>query len=143
MRVLVLSYSDRPRPVLVTPAKGAIGDCTDETQACHTDIGSIIARYGGNLAELARWRGTMSFGDQPVSNLEDALEVLASADEALGNIPNKPFSSLDEALASFRDGTFYEKLKGEKLKGEEHEEKPNQQEEKPEDLPQNGQPSAS
>ena len=130
MRVLVVDFSDRPRPVVTTPLKGEFGDCTDETQAKHTDIGSIIARYGGNLAELARWRGSMSFGCQPVDNLEDAIDALLNARTALDALENSPFNSLDEALASFRDGTFYEKLKGEPP----HEEEPSEPPEVKEDI---------
>ena len=71
---------DRPRPRLTTPLKGSLGDCTDETQSAACDLNSIIKRYGGNLAELAAWRGSMSFGVQPPDNLEDALDVLRDAD---------------------------------------------------------------
>ena len=75
----ICKREDRPRPVLITPPKGAEGDCTDETMARSCDLNLIIQRYGGNLAELAAWRGTMSFGDQPPDNLEDALERLNDA----------------------------------------------------------------
>lgn len=75
----ICNRENRPRPVLITPAKGAEGDCTDETMASMCDINRIIQRYGGNLAELAAWRGSMSFGEQPPDNLEDALERLNDA----------------------------------------------------------------
>ena len=140
MRVIIFDVSNRPRPVLVTPSKGEFGDCTDETQAKYTDIGSIISRYGGNLAELARWRGSMSFGDQPLDNLEDAIEALEIARDALGNLENNPFKSLDEAFAAFKDGTFADKIKNPPKKEEKKDEKsPNQSEEVKKDLPQNGQ----
>lgn len=61
----ICKREDRPRPRLVTPAKGSFGDCTDETQSAACDLNSIIRRYGSNLAELAAWRGSMSFGVQP------------------------------------------------------------------------------
>ena len=88
MRTIVFCYEDRPRPVLKTPAKGTFGDCTDETMAKDTDLSSILARYGGNLADLARWRGSMAFGDQPVDNLEDALDIISNAHDALADLPN-------------------------------------------------------
>ena len=75
----VCKREDRPRPTLQTPAKGSVGDCTDETMASMCDINRIIQRYGGNLAELAAWRGSMSYGEQPPDNLEDALERLNDA----------------------------------------------------------------
>lgn len=75
----ICKREDRPRPTLTTPTKGSPGDCTDETMAGMCDINRIIQRYGGNLAELAAWRGSMSFGDQPPDNLEDALEILNHA----------------------------------------------------------------
>lgn len=77
----ICKRENRPRPVLTTPAKGAEGDCTDETMASMCDINRIIQRYGGNLAELAAWRGSMSFGEQPPDNLEDALERLKDANQ--------------------------------------------------------------
>lgn len=144
MRVIISDVSKRPRPALVTPAKGEFGDCTDETQAKHTDIGSIIARYGGNLAELARWRGSMSFGDQPLDNLEDAIEALEKAKDALGTLENNPFASLDDAFAAIKDGTFEDKIMNPPKKEEKKDEKSsNQPEEVVTDLPQDGQQAAS
>ena len=140
MRCIISDVSNRPRPVLVTPAKGEFGDCTDETQAKHTDIGSIIARYGGNLADLARWRGSMSFGDQPVNNLEDAIEAVETARDALGNLENNPFESLDAAFAAIKDGTFIDKIKNPPKKEEvKHETSSNKPEEIQENLPKDGQ----
>lgn len=143
MRSIIFDVDKRPRPSLVTPAKGEFGDCTDETQAQHTDIGSIIARYGGNLAELARWRGTMSFGDQPLNNLEDAIEAFESANEALGNLENHPFASLDEAFAAIKDGTFISKINSPNKEVTKHETSSNQSEEVKSNLSQDGQPAAS
>lgn len=113
MRVIVFDIDKRPRPVLRTPEKGSEGDRTDETMVGMTDVGAIIQRYGGNLAELAAWRGSMAYGDQSPTNLEDALDVINRAHDAL---VDTPFSSLDEALAAIKDGTIFEKMmkKGEK-----------------------------
>ena len=139
MRVIIFDVSKRSRPVLVTPAKGELGDCTDETQAKHTDIGSIIARYGGNLAELARWRGSMSFGDQPLDNLEDAIAAIETARDALGSLENNPFESLDEAFAAIKDGTFTDKITNPPKKEEMKDEKSSgQSEEINPNLPQDG-----
>ena len=140
MRTLVIAYDDRPRPVLVTPAKGTFGDCTDESMAKDTDLPSILARYGGNLAEIARWRGTMSFGDQPSDNLEDALEVIANAHDALADLPNNPFTSLDDAFSAIKDGTFMDKITKKEVKDEK---KPSQPSEVKADISQNGESSAS
>lgn len=140
MRSIIVAYSDRPRPSLKTPAKGTLGDCTDETMAASTDLPSILARYGGNLADIARWRGTMSFGDQPVDNLEDALEVISDAHDALLDLPNNPFGSLDEAFSAIKDGTFMDKINKKEVKDETKQSKPAEVEK---DLPENRQPPAS
>lgn len=75
-----------PRPKLITPAKGSVGDCTDETMVGMCDINRIIQRYGGNLAELAAWRGSMSYGEQAPDNLEDALDMLNNAKDICNNL---------------------------------------------------------
>lgn len=82
----IVKRENRPRPRLVTPAKGDPGDCTDETMAGMCDINRIIQRYGGNLAELAAWRGSMSYGEQPPDNLEDALDMLNNAKDICNNL---------------------------------------------------------
>lgn len=82
----IIKREDRLRPLLVTPPKGGEGDCTDETMAGMCDINRIIQRYGGNLAELAAWRGSMRFGDQPPDNLEDALEMLKNAKDICAKV---------------------------------------------------------
>ena len=82
----IITRENRPRPRLVTPAKGEQGDCTDETMAGMCDINRIIQRYGGNLAELAAWRGSMSYGEQPPDNLEDALDMLNYAKDICNNL---------------------------------------------------------
>ncbi len=103
MRKIVIDISLRPRPTLKTPAKGSEGDCTDETMAKFTDLGSIVQRYAGNLAELASWRGTMSFGEQPANNLEDAIDKLK---EAHDYIAESPYATLEDAIDAINNGLF-------------------------------------
>lgn len=110
MRKIVVDVTKRKTPVVKTPAKGSVGDRTDETQAKFCDIGTIIQRYGGNLAELAAWRGSMSYGDQPVDNLEDALEIINNAEDVIANMEGKPFVDFADAINSIRDGSFYAKM---------------------------------
>lgn len=116
MRIILFDLDKRPRPRVTTPEKGTEGDRTDETMVGLTDIGAIIQRYGGNLAELAAWRGTMAYGDQPPTNLEDAIDVLNRAHDAL---IDTPFGSLDEAIAAIKDGTIVEKMTKKETKYEE------------------------
>ena len=111
MRIILFDLDKRPRPRVVTPEKGTEGDRTDETMVGLTDIGDIIQRYGGNLAELAAWRGSMAYGDQPPMNLEDAIYLINRAHDAL---VDTPFSSLDEALAAIEDGSIVAKLTNKK-----------------------------
>lgn len=92
----ICTREKRPRPRLITPAKGEQGDCTDETMAGMCDINRIIQRYGGNLAELAAWRGTMQYGEQPPDNLEDALDKLNNAKEICHTLG---VDSITDALA--------------------------------------------
>ena len=82
----IVKRENRLRPRLITPGKGEPGDCTDETMVGMCDINRIIQRYGGNLAELAAWRGTMQFGEQPPDNLEEALEMLNNAKDICKNL---------------------------------------------------------
>lgn len=103
MRKIIVDISLRPRPTLKTPLKGSEGDCTDETMAKYTDLSSIVQRYAGNLAELAAWRGTMSFGEQPVNNLEDAIDKLK---EAHDYIAESPYESLEDAIEAINNGLF-------------------------------------
>ena len=140
MRRIIVSYDDRPRPVVKTPAKGTLGDCTDETMAASTDLPSILARYGGNLAEIARWRGTMSYGIQPIDNLEDALDAISAAHDALADLPNNPFATLDDAFSAIKDGTFLEKITKKEVKDEK---KPSKPEEVKANLPPDRVPPAS
>ena len=94
----IVKRENRLRPCLVTPAKGTPGDCTDETMAGMCDINRIIQRYGGNLAELAAWRGTMQYGDQPPDNLEDALDMLNNAKDICNNLGVDNISDAIEKL---------------------------------------------
>ena len=101
----VITRDERPRPVVVTPAKGTLGDCTDETMKGECDIGRIIQRYGGNLAELARWRGSMSFGEQVNHNLEDNIEKYKSLETpTLTFESNEPSSIAANASSSEAKG---------------------------------------
>lgn len=108
--MIVITRDMRPRPTLRTPAKGTEGDCTDETMVDGCDIGRIIQRYGGNLAELARWRGTMSFGEQVNHNLEDNVERFRELEGQLKDLPNCPFGTLEEAFNAIADGSFMDKI---------------------------------
>lgn len=94
----IVKRENRLRPYLVTPAKGTPGDCTDETMAGMCDINRIIQRYGGNLAELAAWRGSMQYGDQPPDNLEDALDMLNHAKDICNNLGVNSISDAIERL---------------------------------------------
>lgn len=92
---------DRVRVVCSTPHKGEQGDMTDETMAANTSIPSILARYGGNLAEIARWKGV--YGTQNENNLEDVIEQL---DNATALAKSHGFVSLDDAIKAINEGKF-------------------------------------
>lgn len=92
---------DRVRVVCSTPHKGEQGDMTDETMAANTSIPSILARYGGNLAEIARWKGV--YGTQNENNLEDVIEQL---DNASALAKSHGFASLDDAIKAINEGKF-------------------------------------
>lgn len=138
----VITRDMRPRPLLRTPAKGAEGDCTDETMVDGCDIGRIIQRYGGNLAELARWRGSMSFGEQVNHNLEDNIERFRELEGQLKDLPNCPFATLNDAFDAIADGTFIEKITPKfenENKERKNEEKPSVKAPVEENLPADGQ----
>lgn len=101
-------YSERSRVSLKTPAKGSIGDKTDESQAGLTDVVSILKRYGGNLEELKRWRGSARFEDNTLlpTDLTEAYDKIKSARDAFDAIPNNPFTSFDDAVRAYAEGTF-------------------------------------
>lgn len=128
----------RPHPLLCTPAKGAEGDCTDETMVDGCDIGRIIQRYGGNLAELARWRGTMSFGEQVNHNLEDNIERFRTLEGQLRDLPNCPFKTLEDAFGAIADGSFMDKIAKKVEKETKNEEKQGEQKAVEANLPKDG-----
>lgn len=140
MRKIIIDISLRPRPTLKTPAKGSEGDCTDETMAKFTDLGSIVQRYAGNLAELAAWRGTMSFGDQPVNNLEDAIDKLK---EAHDYIAESPYDSLEDAIVAINNGSFGKPVETPNKETINHETVENNPPPVKENLSENGQQAAS
>lgn len=101
----ICKRENRPHPMLITPEKGTEGDCTDETMAGMCDINRIIQRYGGNLAELAAWRGSMSYGEQPPDNLEDALDMLNNASDICNRLG---VDSITDALIKLNNQTTEE-----------------------------------
>lgn len=109
-RIVIVNVSDRPRPRLSTPRKGEVGDLCDESMERLTNIDLILKRYGGNLAEMVAWRGRLEFGEQPPCDLEDALDAIRNAHDALHDIPNNPFRDLDDAFAAISDGSFGQRV---------------------------------
>lgn len=135
----ICNRENRPRPMLITPAKGTEGDCTDETMAGMCDINRIIQRYGGNLAELAAWRGSMSYGEQPPDNLEDALVMLNNAKDICNRLG---VDSISDALTKLNNPTTDESSNVEIVKKEVSNEKTeNQPETIEKNLPENSQQS--
>lgn len=107
MRNIIIDVSERPRPSLVTPAKGSEGDMVDETQAAACSIDAIIKRYGGNLPAAKGWPD----GGVQLPLNRDELEVMAyNACEDIVNNGKSPFKSVDEAITALSDGTFAEKV---------------------------------
>lgn len=134
MRKVLIDREKRIRPVLQTPAKGSVGDMTDESQAAQTDVGSILQRYGGNLAEIAGWRG-VEYGVQPETNLEDAIDKLKEAEDLTKDLG---YGSLDEAMSAIANGTF-----GKEKKENENEKKESVSPSVEEGVSQDGKSSAS
>lgn len=112
MRSIVVDYSKRKRPRLVTPAKGSVGDLTNESQRPLTDVDFILRRYAGNLAELNAWKSNLKYGDQSAlpADLVDAFNTLKDAHDAFDNLQDNPFGSFDEAMSAIADGTFMDKI---------------------------------
>lgn len=112
MRVIVVDYSERKRPRLVTPAKGSVGDLTNESQRPLTDVDFILRRYAGNLAELNAWKSNLKYGDQCAmpDDLVDAFNVLKDAHDAFEKLQDNPFGSFEEAMSAIADGTFMDKI---------------------------------
>lgn len=107
MRSIIIDISERPRPSLVTPAKGSAGDMVDETQAAACSIDAIIKRYGGNLPAAKGWPDG---GVQLPLNRDELEDMAYKACEDIVNNGQSPFKSVDEAITALSDGTFAEKV---------------------------------
>lgn len=107
MRNIIIDVAERPRPSLVTPAKGSAGDMVDETQAAACSIDAIIKRYGGNLPAAKGWPDG---GVQLPLNRDELEDMAYSACEDIVNSGKSPFQSVDEAITALSDGTFAEKV---------------------------------
>lgn len=107
MRSIIIDISERPRPSLVTPAKGSEGDMVDETQAAACSIDAIIKRYGGNLPAAKGWPDG---GVQLPLNRDELEDMAYTACEDIVNSGQSPFKSVDEAITALSDGTFAEKV---------------------------------
>lgn len=112
MRKIIISFEERKRPILKTPAKGSEGDLCVQSDEPKTDINNILARYAGNLSELTAWRNSQVFGDATLLG-KDLLEIhqlLAdktadaakkfSADELL----TKRFETFDDYVQAVKNG---------------------------------------
>ena len=107
MRNIIIDVAERPRPSLVTPAKGSQGDMVDETQASACSIDAIIKRYGGTLPAAKGWPD----GGVQLPLNRDELEAMAyNACEDIVNNGKSPFKTVDEAITALTDGTFAEKV---------------------------------
>lgn len=103
MRIIIIDRDTRPRPVVLTPAKGSAGDMVDESQAAGCAIDAIIKRYGGQLPAVARWRD----GDvQLPLNREDVATMAYNACRDLVESGKTPWSTVDDALKALADGTL-------------------------------------
>ena len=107
MRSIIIDISERPRPSLVTPAKGTEGDMVDETQASACAIDAIIKRYGGNLPSVKGWTDG---GVQLPLNRDELEDMAYNACANIVNNGTSPFHSVDEAITALSDGTFAEKV---------------------------------
>lgn len=107
MRNIIIDVAERPRPSLVTPAKGSAGDMVDETQAAACSIDAIIKRYGGSLPAAKGWPDD---GVQLPLNRDELEEMAYNACEDFVNNGNSPFNSVDEAITALTDGTFADKV---------------------------------
>lgn len=109
---MIVPISERPRPKLVTPAKGSEGDLTNESLAEGTSVDSIIGRYAGNLAELKAWHaGRCQYGDQSAipADFFEAFDKLKTAREQFADL-GLPFDSFDDAYTAWQDGTLDARL---------------------------------
>ena len=107
MRSIIIDISERPRPILVTPAKGSEGDMVDETQAAACSIDAIIKRYGGNLPPAKGWTDG---GVQLPLNRDELEDMAYKACEDIVSNGKSPFKTVDEAITALSDGTFAEKV---------------------------------
>ncbi len=111
MRNIIIDVEARPRPSLVTPAKGSSGDRVDESQAVACSIDVIIKRYGGMLPACRGWED----GGVQLPLNRDELEAMAyDACENIVNSGDSPFASVDEAISALSDGTFASKIRDHK-----------------------------
>ena len=107
MRSIIIDIAERPRPSLVTPAKGSAGDMVDETQAAACSIDAIIKRYGGNLPAAKGWPDG---GVQMPLNRDELEDMAYKACEDIVNNGQSPFKTVDEAITALSDGSFAEKV---------------------------------
>lgn len=108
MRNIILDADMRPRPLLVTPAKGSVGDMVHEEDAAGTSIPSILQRYGGNLEDLVRWRkDPIPFDcDLMPSDLAEALQKVHDIGEMLNTLELPEGVSRDDAIAAIKSGDY-------------------------------------
>ena len=91
MRIIVISNAraEVPRPRLVTPRKGEVGDMCHEEQAESTDIRRIMRAYAGNLEEMMAWRSRpiVDYDDTVYpTDLQDAIEIARDADNKVNDL---------------------------------------------------------
>lgn len=91
MKIIVITNAraEVPRPRLVTPRKGDIGDMCHEEQADSTDIRRIMRAYAGNLDEMMAWRSRpiVDYDDTvyPI-DLQDAIESVRDAERKVNDL---------------------------------------------------------
>lgn len=112
MRKIIISFEERIRPILKTPAKGSEGDLCVQSDEVKTDINNILARYAGNLSELTAWRNSQVFGDATLLG-KDLLELHTIYNERLSDavakfegdeVLSKRFANFDEYLNAVKNG---------------------------------------
>ena len=107
MRKIIIDRELRPRPFLVTPEKGSVGDMVDESQAAGCAIDAIIKKYGGNLPAVQAWPDGAI---QLPSNRDELEEMAYNACEDIVNSGKSPFASVDEAINALSEGTFVDRI---------------------------------
>lgn len=112
MRKIIISFEERIRPILKTPAKGSEGDLCVQSDEVKTDINNILARYAGNLSEMTAWRNSQVFGDATLLG-KDLLEIHqlladktadAASKFASDELLTKRFKTFDEYVQAVKDG---------------------------------------